>query len=173
MPLYPLATSDTYGTISARTVTTVAIIIGLIHFFGHAFNFFGATVCKTILLMLSVRCPVCLSVTFVHCGQTVGRIEMKLGMPVGLGPGHTVLDGDPDPLPKGAQPPIFCPYQLRPNGCMDQDVTWYGARPRLRRLCVSGGPRSPLRKGGRAPNFRPMFIVAKRLDGCSWYLAWW
>jgi len=22
------------------------------------------------------------------------------------------------------------------------------------------------------PNFRPMFIVAKRLDGSSWYLAW-
>jgi len=39
-------------------------------------------------------CPV-LSVTFVHCGQTVGRIKMKLGMLVGLGPGHIVLDGDP------------------------------------------------------------------------------
>ena len=27
-------------------------------------------------------------------------------------------------------PPIFSPYLLRPNGCMDQDVTWYGGRPR-------------------------------------------
>ena len=26
---------------------------------------------------------------------------MKLGMQVGLGPGHTVLDGDQAPLPKG------------------------------------------------------------------------
>ena len=42
------------------------------------------------LSVLSV-CPV-LSVTFVHCGQTVGRIKMKLGI---LGPGHIVLDGDP------------------------------------------------------------------------------
>ena len=36
-------------------------------------------------------------------------------MPVGLGPGHTVLDGDP-PLPpaKGHSPPtIFGPYLLR------------------------------------------------------------
>jgi len=50
---------------------------------------------------------------------------MKLGMQVGLGPGHTLLDGNPAPLPKGTQPPIFGPYQLRPNGCMHQDVTWY------------------------------------------------
>ena len=45
---------------------------------------------------------VCLSVTFVHCGQTVGGIKMKLGTQVGLGPGHIVLDGDPAPLLKGA-----------------------------------------------------------------------
>ena len=73
-------------------------------------------------------CPVlsvCLSVTFVHCGQTVGR--MKLGMQVGLGPGHIVLGGPSSPSPTGAQPPIFGPYLLRPNGCMDQDATWYGA----------------------------------------------
>ena len=48
--------------------------------------------------MLSVRClSVCLSVTLVYCGQTVGRIKMKLGMQVGLGPGHIVLGGDPAP----------------------------------------------------------------------------
>jgi len=49
----------------------------------------------------TVVCPVCLSVclsvTFVHCGQTVERIKIKLGMLVGLGPVHTVLDGDPAP----------------------------------------------------------------------------
>ena len=66
---------------------------------------FWATVCKTVRPMLSVLCPVCpvlsvcLSVTFVHCGQTVERIKMKLGMQVGLGPGHIVLDGDPALLP--------------------------------------------------------------------------
>jgi len=31
------------------------------------------------------------SVTFVHCGQTVGLIKMKLYTQVGLGPGHIVL----------------------------------------------------------------------------------
>jgi len=42
---------------------------------------------------------VCLSVTLVYCGQTVGWIKMKLGVQVGLGPGHIVLGGDPAPLP--------------------------------------------------------------------------
>ena len=56
---------------------------------------FWATVCKTFRLCYrTVVCPElsCLSVTFVHCGQTVGWIKMKLGMQVGLGPGHIVLD---------------------------------------------------------------------------------
>jgi len=91
-----------------------------------------------------------------HCGQTVGQIKMKLGMQLGLGPGHIVLDGDPAALPQRAQPPIFGPYLLRPNGCMDQDATSYGARP----LCVRWGPRSPSPKRGQSPthNFWPMFI---------------
>jgi len=37
---------------------------------------------------------VCLPVMLVYCGQTVGRINMKLGMQVGLGPGHIVLGGE-------------------------------------------------------------------------------
>jgi len=35
---------------------------------------------------------------------------MPLGMEVGLGPEHNVLDWDPaSPRPKGAQPPTFWP----------------------------------------------------------------
>jgi len=63
---------------------------------------FWATVCKTVRPMLSDRClscHVCLSVTLVYCGQTVGWIKMKLGIQVGLGPGDVVLDGDLAPLP--------------------------------------------------------------------------
>jgi len=49
-----------------------------------------------------LSCPVLfclsvLSVTLVYCGQTVGWIRMPLGMEVGLGPGHIVLDGNPAP----------------------------------------------------------------------------
>jgi len=129
---------------------------------------YWATVCKTVRPKLSDRClSVCpvlslLRVTLVYCGQTVGRIKMKLGMQVGLGPGHAVLDGDPGSPPKGAQPPIF--------GSIDQDVTWYESRPRPRPHCARWGPSSPPQKGGTDP-FRPMFVVAKRLVGSRCHLV--
>jgi len=114
------------------------------------FAFCWATVSKTVRPMLSDRClsvcPVCLSVTFVHCGQTVGRIKIKLGMQVGLGPSHIVSDWDP--LPKGEQATYSIgPYLLPPNGCMDQNVTWYGARPRCRHFMLAGDPALPCLKG--------------------------
>jgi len=65
--------------------------------------------------MLSDHCPVCLSflsVTLVYCGQTGGRIKVKLGMEVGLGPSHIVLDGDPAPLPQKGHSPQFWPTTL-------------------------------------------------------------
>jgi len=111
----------------------------------------------------------------VYCGQTPGWIKMALRMEVGLGAGHIVLDGEPAPLPKkGAEPPIFGPFLLWPNSWMHQDATWYGGRPRPRRRCVRWGPSSPPQKGGAAsfPYFRPMSILAKRLGGSIWYLAW-
>jgi len=45
----------------------------------------------------------------VYCGQTAGWIKMPLVMEVGLGPGNTVLDGDPaPPSPKGhVRSPLF------------------------------------------------------------------
>jgi len=60
-----------------------------------------------------------------------GWIKMAIGMEVGLGPGHTVLDKDPATLPKkGAElSPIFGPFLLWPNGWMHQNATWYGGRP--------------------------------------------
>jgi len=145
--------------------------------------------------MLSVRCLSCLSclsVTLVYCGHTVGRIKMKLGAQVGLGPGHIVLGGDPALPPlKGHNPhpqKFFGPYLLRPNGCMDQNVirpcvllpngwmneggTWHGGRPQPRRLCVRCGP-SPLPQKGRSPlpNFRSISVVAKRLHASKCHLV--
>jgi len=53
---------------------------------------------------------------------------------------------------KGAQPPpIFGLCLLWSNGCMDQDATWYGGRPRPRRQCVRWDP-APSPKGGKAPS---------------------
>jgi len=86
---------------------------------------------------------------------------MKLGMQVGLGPGHIVLDGKPaPPSPKRAQPPIFGPYPLRPNGCIDQDATCYGGD-----FVLDEEPAPPSPKRGGPKSFWLMFIVAKRLDG--------
>jgi len=78
--------------------------------------------------MLSDRCLSALSVlsvTLLYCGQMVGWIKMPLGTMLGLGPAHTVLDGQPVPPPK---------------------------------------------RGIASPNFRPMSIVAKRLDGLEYHL---
>ena len=109
----------------------------------------------------------------VRCGQTAGCIKMRLGTEVGVGPGDIVLDGNPAPHPKkGAQPPIFGPCLLCPNGWMDQDTTWYGGRPQPRRQCVTRGPSFPPLIGAQPRNFRPISVVAKRLGGLRCHLVW-
>jgi len=84
-------------------------------------------------------CPVCmsvLSITLVYCGQTVGWINMRLRMEVGLGPDHIVLDGDPTPPWKGARSPHFsAKCLLWPNGCPSQQ--------QLSSCCTADG-RQPL-----------------------------
>jgi len=59
------------------------------------------------LFALCYRTIVCLSVTLVYCGQTVGWIKMKLSMEVGLGPHHIMLDGDLAAPRKGVVPPLL------------------------------------------------------------------
>jgi len=81
-------------------------------------------------------------------GQTAECIKMPLGMEVGLSPDDFVLDGDTAPTPKEADPhAIFGPRLLWPNGCMDQDATWYGGRPRPTQHCVRCGPSYPQKNG--------------------------
>jgi len=120
-----------------------------------------------------LSCPVlfvCLSVTLVYRGQTVGRIKTKHGMQVGLSPGHTVLDGDPAP-PKGHSP------QFSSHVYCGQTAGWIkmllgtevGLGPGD--IVLDGEP-APSPKRGTAPNFWPMFIVAKRLDGLRCHLVW-
>jgi len=85
---------------------------------------FWATVCKAVSPLLSDRClsgltcPV-LSVTLVYCGQPVGQIKMKHGTPVGLGPGHIVLHGDPAPLLQRGRSPQFSAHI-----CCSQMAGW-------------------------------------------------
>jgi len=58
--------------------------------------------CYQIIVVLS-----CLFVTLVYCGLMVGWIKMKLGVQVGLGSGHIVLDGSPAPTPPKGHSPQF------------------------------------------------------------------
>ena len=108
----------------------------------------------------------------VYCGQTAGWIKMRLGTEVMLGRGDVVLDGVAAPPPlKGAQPPIFGPCPLWPNGWMDQDATWYGGRPRPRRHCVRWRLSSPSPKE-YTPNVRPTSIATKRLEASRCHMVW-
>ena len=109
---------------------------------------------------------------YVYCGQTAGWMKTPFGTEVDLGPGHIVLAGVPALRERGtAAPTLFGPSLLWLNGWMHQDGTWYGGRPQPRRLCVRWGP-SPLPKRAQPPNFRPMFVVAIRLDGLRCHLVW-
>jgi len=72
-----------------------------------------------------VSCLSVLSVTLVHCGQTVGWIKMKLGTQVGLSPGHIVLDGDPAPPPPKEQSPEFSAHICRGQMAgLRYDLVW-------------------------------------------------
>jgi len=77
---------------------------------------------------------------------------MALGMEVGLGPGHILLDGDPAPLPERRQTPNFRPMSVVAKR-LHQDTTWYGGRPQPRRHCVIWVPSSPPIKGHSRPQF--------------------
>jgi len=117
--------------------------------------------------MLSDRClscPVCLSVTLVYCGPTVQWIKMKFGTQLGLRPGQIVLDGH--------SPPNF--RRISVCGQMDGRIKMsrgkkVGLDPGD--IVLDGNSAPPPGKGGRAPNFRPMSVVAKRLDGSRCHLV--
>jgi len=93
---------------------------------------------------------------------------MKLGMLLGVGPGHIVLAGDPAPLPiKGYNSRIFGQYLLRRNGCMIKMSLGMELGLGPSDFVLDGDPVPLPERGNGAlpPNSRPMFIVAKRLHG--------
>jgi len=77
--------------------------------------------------------PNCWPICIVAKWLDGSRFKIALGVEVGLDPSDIVLDGDRAPPPQkgeGEPPPIFGPYLLWPNGCMDQDETWHAGRCR-------------------------------------------
>jgi len=90
---------------------------------------------------------------------------MSLGVNVSLGPGNTVLDGDPAPIKWGTTPP---PPEFSVHVYCVQTVGWIKV-PVATAVdlgpgdIVSDGDPAPLERGTTtAPSFRPMSIVAKR-----------
>ena len=85
-----------------------------------------------------------------------GRIKLKLGLQVGLGPGDIVLDGDSAPPPKGGRAPNFLAHI-----CCGQMAVWInmplGMEERLGPgdFVIDGDPAPPSQKGGGAPS--PIF----------------
>jgi len=96
---------------------------------------------------------------------------MPLGRKVDLGLGDIVLDGDPAPPKRGrgTAPPVLAHvYYGRTAGWIKMKLAMkVGLIPGPR--CVRCGPSSPSAKRGTAPNFRPMSVVAKRLDGSRYH----
>ena len=91
---------------------------------------------------------------------------MPLGTEVGIGPGHIVLDGDPAPLPKRGRSPQFLAHVY-----CGQTAGWIkvalgmevGLNPGD--FVLDENPALPPKRGeAPLPNFRPISIVAKRLD---------
>ena len=89
---------------------------------------------------------------------------MPLVIELGLGPGDFVLDGDPaPPSPKGHN-------QFSAHICCGQMDAWIKMSLSMKLglspgdFVLNGDPVALSPKGGGPPNFRPMFIVTKRLD---------
>jgi len=107
---------------------------------------FWVTVCKTVRPMLSYRCPVCDVGALWRNGWTDQDETWFAGRPRPWP--HCVKWGPSSHCRKGAEPPIFGPYLLRPNGCMDQVATWYRGSPV--EFVLDGDP-APSPKRGWSP----------------------
>jgi len=126
---------------------------------------FWATVCKTVHPMLSDRylsVLSCLSATLVYCGQTVGQIKMKLGVQVGLGPGHIVLDGDPAPHPQRTFSSHICCGQM--DGWIKIPLGMEGLGPGD--FVLDGDPALPFQKRGGAPSQFSAHFYCGQTAGC-------
>jgi len=89
---------------------------------------------------------------------------MPPGIEIGLSPGDFVLDGDPT-LKRGRAPPNFRHvYCGQTSGYIKMPLSMkVGLSPGD--FVLNGDPAAFPKKALEPPNFRPMFIVDKRLDG--------
>jgi len=89
---------------------------------------------------------------------------MKLGMQVGLGPGHIVLDADPAPPPQRGTAPHFRPISVAAKWLHGEKMSLgmeLGLGPGD--FVLDGTPLPLPKRGSEPPNY--LFTVTKRLDG--------
>jgi len=106
--------------------------------------------------------------------QMAGWIKMPLGRQVGLSQSDIVLAGDPAPPSSNREqspPPIFGRvYFGQTAGWIKMPLgTEVGLGPG--HIVLDGDP-APLPKGAQPPNFRPISVVAKWLDGSRCHMVW-
>jgi len=132
--------------------------------------------CYRSVVCLPVCLSVCLSATLVYCGQTVGRIKMKLGM-------QTWHAGRPRPWPHcvrwgPSSPPIHGHSpKFSAHICCDQMAAWIkmslgtevGLGPGD--FVLDGDPDAPPPKGHR-PQFSAISVAAEWLHGSRCRMVW-
>jgi len=130
---------------------------------------FWATVCKTVRPMLSDRCPVCNVGVLWPNGWTDQDETWHADRPRPWP--HCVRRGPSSPPQRGTAP------QFSAHICCGQMAGWIkmplGIQVNLgpSDIVLNGDP-APLPKRGRGRNFRPMYIVAKRMDGSRCHFVW-
>jgi len=105
---------------------------------------------------------------------------MPLGMKVGLSQGDFVLDVDPATLlPKKEAEPGGRAPQFSAHVYCGQTAGWIKMTLGMEvglgpvHIVLGGNTASLTKKGGKAAlNFRPIFILAKRLDASRCHLVW-
>jgi len=92
----------------------------------------------------------------VYCGQTAGRIKMSLGMEVGLGPDHIVLDEAQLPQERGTTSPNFRPMSVVDKR-LDESRCDLVRKLSLAQatLCSMRTSSPPVLKGTQSPIFSP------------------
>jgi len=139
------------------------------HFWATVVKRFALYYRTVVCLSVLCSCPV-LSVTLVYCGQTVGRIKMKPGRQAGLRPRpptHCARWGPSSPQ-MGYSP------QFSADVRCGQTAGWIkmslGTEAGLGQgdFVLDGDP-AP-QKEAQPTNFRPMSIVAKRINSLSCHL---
>jgi len=109
---------------------------------------------------------------YVYCGQTAGWIKMPLGTDVGLSPGDIVLDEDPATPKNGTAPQYSAHVYGGQTAVCIRIPLGTEVRLSLGDIVLDGNTAPPPLKGHSSPNFRPMSVVAKRLDGLRCHLVW-